>query len=83
MIKDNDTSTKSVNATLKTISEEELKHFGVDHIGYIKRVKNDTPERPAQYQLFAADGRKIGRTRTRQDINILISESEINTVTVH
>lgn len=83
MIKDNDTSTKSVNATLKTISEEELKHFGVDHIGYVKRVKNDTPGRPAQYQLFAADGKKIGQTHNKNDIHILISESEINTVTVH
>ncbi len=83
MIKDNETSTKNTKTMLRTISEEELKHFGLDHIGYIRRVHNKTPGEPARYQLFAADGKKIGSAHSRNDILALVSEKEINTVTVH
>lgn len=83
MIKEKNTSQKNSGQTLRTISAEELRHFGVDHIGYVRRIKNDIPGEPDRYQLFAADGRKIGRAHTQKDMKFIISQADINTVTVH
>ena len=65
----------------RQISEAELAALAVNHLAYIKLVP--TPEGPALYEVFNADGTALAKFENRDIAFAAVRQNDMEPVSVH
>ncbi|MGE0733151.1 MAG: DUF1150 family protein [Alphaproteobacteria bacterium] len=66
---------------IRQISEAELAALAVNHLAYIKLVP--TPEGPALYEVFNADGTALAKFEDREIAFAAVRQNDMEPVSVH
>lgn len=69
-----------VKTTLRNLSANDLKNFGIKQIAYIRTVNNDNN---ISYSIHSADGEKISVMDTLDQAIIATRQNDLEPVAVH
>ncbi len=69
-----------VRKTLKALSSQDFKNFGLHQIAYIKAIKNETKQ---GYAIYNADGEKLSVTDTIEKAAVIARQNDLEPVIVH
>lgn len=69
------------SSPIRQMSQAELAALAVNHVAYIKFVP--TPQGPAQYEVFNADGTALAKFEDREIAFAAVRQNDMEPVSVH